>query len=50
MKLLQYVLYPVKASLYPYAEGKYDEQDTSVFIPIPRFFGKINQNLKLQSM
>lgn len=49
-KLIQYVLHPVKASLYSYAEGKYDEQDTSVFIPIPWFFGKINQTLKLQSM
>lgn len=49
-KLIQYVLHPVKASLYPWAEGKYDEQDTFVFIPIPRFFGKINHNLKLQKL
>lgn len=48
-KLIQYVLHPVKASLYP-QEGKYDEQDTFVFIPIPRFFGKINRNLKLQKL
>lgn len=50
MKLIQYVLHPVKSSLHPWAEGKYDEQDTFVFIPIPVFFGKINQNLKLRKL
>lgn len=29
----------MKASLYPWAEGKSDEQDSFVFFPIPSFFG-----------
>lgn len=38
-ELIKYVLHSLKASLYPWAEGKSDEQDTSVFIPTPSFFG-----------
>ena len=39
MKWIKYVLHPVKAALYPSAEGKADEQDSFVLVPTPSFFG-----------
>lgn len=39
----------MKAALYPWAEGKYDEQDSFVFVPMPSFFGIKYRKKKYQS-